>query len=325
MDDDALLRDRSYTTGDLDIALGSHPRSGAARKALLRLEENAVPLYDELASPLLAQADNPSPATNSREAGEKPTWRRFSLPGILWVVLMDRVLSIPGMQIPDLCSVVARFLAREIAHDGSLAEKAGFPATEESRHRYPRFAEYVRRLFEGESEPYLALVSEASAKMGTHERTSKGIPENVVIADNPALVWDLYAQVATRLAGHLHVFPLRSVAVPVLANLRGTGAPLRSLPEVPAYRPPVQPDAKLTKAEQQLVEVVRNAPELVPDVRVRVVNHEIVSVTYEQGYGPKDFSVKKALEDAKTLQVRSLRGEDGSIHKYRVEKRLRFG
>ena len=176
MDDDALLRDRSYTTGDLDIALGSHPRSGAARKALLRLEENAVPLYDELASPLLAQADNPSPATNSREAGEKPTWRRFSLPGILWVVLMDRVLSIPGMQIPDLCSVVARFLAREIAHDGSLAEKAGFPATEESRHRYPRFAEYVRRLFEGESEPYRPLSVRPARRWAPMSAPARGSP-----------------------------------------------------------------------------------------------------------------------------------------------------
>lgn len=377
MEIDAVLQDRPFTTSDLDVALGSHARSGVARIALRRLMCHAVPLYDEFdlgrggpvadqapagdgqgakaaglaeeaapaddsqaSEPGAAGADR-TEATDGPDPRERTTWRRFSLAGIVWVALMDRVLGTPGMTVTDLCSVVARFLMREIQHDGSLAKKHGVEVTAESRYLYPTFAEYLRRLLSGESEPYLAIVAGSAREMSVPERISLGIPGDVVISDSPAIVWGLYAQVATRFAGHLHVYPFRAAVVPVLANLRrargiGLDAPdqvlaelrrkaegLPELPEVPPYRPPVEPDAKLTRPEKQLLEIVRNAPELVPDVHVRVRNHEVESITYEQSYGPKGFSVDKALIDERTVQVRTIRDEGGKVRRYVVEKRLR--
>lgn len=339
---DATVQDRSYTMSDLEVALGSQPRSGVARKVLARLEHYGVPMYDDMRN-WAASRPGDRPEATAREAQkEKLSWHRFSLPGMIWVVLMDRVVGIPGMKPFELTSLMARFQVQEMSREGGVERDSTPEVPQANPHRAPTFAEYVRRLLAGESEPYLAIVVATASKMGAPERTSLAIPENIVISDNPAIIWDLYAQVATRFAGDLHVFPFRSVSIPVLLNLqraRGIGvdlpepvqadlrrkaAGLPELPQVPAYHAPVEPDAKLTKAEKQLLDVVRCAPDLVPDIWIRAHNHEIASFAYEQSYSPKEFSVRKALEDDRTVQVRTIRGDGGTVRKYVVEKRVTF-
>jgi hypothetical protein len=324
MDMQTMLTAPRFTMTDLEVALGLKERSGVARLLLQRLRESGVDSYGNLATP----TTEPDVAADGG-VGEEPSaggrgWSRFSVLDIFWVALMRDVEAIQNMSALEFASMAAYFQALELGRDGSIARRAGLEPPDGGRDRRPTFAEYIHRLLDGGSEPYLAIVCGNAGKIGVHERTSAGIPGNVVISDNPVLVQRLFTQLVAPLGGHLHVFPFRAMVTQVLQNLRPRTAGAVGLPDLPPYRQPELQDAKLTEAERQLMAVIHDAPALAPDVRLRVMNHEIESITYEQSHGPKEFSVKKALEDARTLQVRTLRCEEGTVRKYAVEKRVSF-
>lgn len=324
MDTQTMLTAPRFTMTDLEVALGLKERSGVARLLLARLRESGVGSYGNLATP----TTEPDVAADGG-VGEEPSaggrgWSRFSLLGIFWVALMRDVEAIQNMSALEFASMAAYFQALELGREGSIARRAGLETPGGGRDRRPSFAGYTQRLLDGGSEPYLAIVCGTAGKIGVHERTSAGIPGSVVISDNPVLVQRLYTQLVAPLGGHLHVFPFRAMVTQVLQNLRPRAAGAVGLPDLPPYRQPELHDAKLTQAERQLMAVIHDAPALAPDVRLRVMNHEVESITYEQSYSPAGFSPAKALEDPKTVQLRSIRGETGEVRRYVVEKRVSF-
>jgi hypothetical protein len=322
-----MLTAPRFTMTDLEVALGLKERSGVARLLLQRLRKVRAGSYDEIASQERDPGTDVAEAT--AENGDEPNrgnraWGRFALLDIFWIALMREVEAIENMPVSTFVSMTARFRLREIMRDGPIAQRARLEGREFGRNREPTFGEYIRRLLDGGSEPYVAIVCGSTEKIGVHERTSAGIPSDTLISDNPVLVQRLFTQLAAPLGGHMHVFVFRTVVTRVLDNLRSRPAGDIGLPEVPPYRQPELQDAKLTEAERQLMAVIHDAPALAPDVRLRVMNHEVESITYEQSYSPMGFSPPKALEDPKTVQLRSIRGETGEVRRYVVEKRVSF-
>ena len=324
MTSDSLLTEPRFTMGDLATALGERERSGTTRLLLARLREFGLDCYTDLADPAAPEETTTAEEDGTEDTAKRRGWQRFSLLDCCWVSLMRDVEAIGSLSALEFASLGARFRARELARDGSITRKAGLKLAEDGGRRPPTFGEYVQRMLEGVSEPFLAIVIGTAGKMNIHERTSAGIPEDVVISDNPDLAYRLFTRVALALVGHLHVFPFRTAVALVMRNLRPRPAGAIGLPEMPPYRQRELQDVKVTAAERQFLELVRDTPALVPNVSVRIVDQAIESINFEQTYGPKGFNPSKPMEDPKTVQIRSIRDQDGSVRKYVVEKRLTF-